>query len=139
MVAGMDRYFQIVKCFRDEDLRADRQPEFTQIDCEMSFVTRDEVLSTFEGLTKYLFKTLKDIDLPDFPLMSYDDAILRYGSDKPDVRFDMEFVELNDVAQGKGFSVFDNAELVVGICAAGQAGEYSNLSLIHISEPTRPY
>ena len=115
MVAGMDRYFQIVKCFRDEDLRADRQPEFTQIDCEMSFVTRDEVLATFEGLTKYLFKTLKDIDLPDFPLMSYDDAILKYGSDKPDVRFDMQFVELNDVAQGKG------------------------LSLIHISEPTRPY
>jgi len=134
MVAGMDRYFQIVKCFRDEDLRADRQPEFTQIDCEMSFVTRDEVLATFEGLTKYLFKTLKGIDLPDFPLMSYDDAILRYGSDKPDVRFDMEFVELNDVAQGKGFSVFDNAELVVGICAAGQAVEYSNKDIKKLTE-----
>ena len=134
MVAGMDRYFQIVKCFRDEDLRADRQPEFTQIDCEMSFVTRDEVLATFEGLTKYLFKTLKGIDLPDFPLMSYDDAILRYGSDKPDVRFDMEFVELNDVAQGKGFSVFDNAELVVGICTAGQAGAYSNKDIKKLTE-----
>ena len=134
MVAGMDRYFQIVKCFRDEDLRADRQPEFTQIDCEMSFVTRDEVLATFEGLTKYLFKTLKDIDLPDFPLMSYDDAILKYGSDKPDVRFDMQFVELNDVAQGKGFSVFDNAELVVGICATGQASEYSNKDIKKLTD-----
>jgi aspartyl-tRNA synthetase len=134
MVAGMDRYFQIVKCFRDEDLRADRQPEFTQIDCEMSFVTRDEVLATFEGLTKYLFKTLKDIDLPDFPLMSYDDAILKYGSDKPDVRFDMQFVELNDVAQNKGFSVFDSAELVVGICATGQASEYSNKDIKKLTE-----
>ena len=134
MVAGMDRYFQIVKCFRDEDLRADRQPEFTQIDCEMSFVTRDEVLATFEGLTKSLFKTLKNIDLPDFPLMSYDDAILKYGSDKPDVRFDMQFVELNDVAQGKGFSVFDNAELVVGICATGQASEYSNKDIKKLTE-----
>lgn len=126
MVAGMDRYFQIVKCFRDEDLRADRQPEFTQIDCEMSFVTRDDVLATFEGLTKHLFKELKGIDLPDFPLMSYDDAISMYGSDKPDTRFDMHFVELNDLAQGHGFGVFDNAELVVGICAKGQASQYSN-------------
>lgn len=134
MVAGMDRYFQIVKCFRDEDLRADRQPEFTQIDCEMSFVTRDEVLATFEGLTKYLFKTLKNIDLPDFPLMSYDDAIRLYGSDKPDTRFDMHFHELNDLAQGKGFSVFDSAELVVGICAKGQAGEYSNKDIKKLTE-----
>ena len=134
MVAGMDRYFQIVKCFRDEDLRADRQPEFTQIDCEMSFVTRDEVLATFEGLTKYLFKTLKNIDLPDFPLMSYDDAMRLYGSDKPDVRFDMQFVELNELAQNKGFSVFDNAELVVGICAKGQASAFSNKDIKDLTE-----
>jgi len=134
MIAGMDKYFQIVKCFRDEDLRADRQPEFTQIDCEMSFVTRDDVLSTFEGLTKHLFKTLRDIDLPAFPLMSYDDAIRDYGSDKPDTRFDMKFVELNDIAQGRGFGVFDNAELVVGICASGQASEYSNKDIKKLTE-----
>lgn len=134
MVAGMDKYFQIVKCFRDEDLRADRQPEFTQIDCEMSFVTRDDVLTTFEGLTKYLFKTLKGIELPDFPIMSYDDAINIYGSDKPDTRFDMHFVELNDLAQGKGFSVFDAAELVVGICAKGQASQYSNKDIKILTE-----
>jgi len=134
MIAGMDKYFQIVKCFRDEDLRADRQPEFTQIDCEMSFVTRDEVLDTFEGLTKSLFKSLKDVDLPDFPRMSYDDAMKLYGSDKPDVRFDMKFVELNDLAQGKGFSVFDGAELVVGICAEGQASEYSNKDIKKLTE-----
>lgn len=134
MIAGMDKYFQIVKCFRDEDLRADRQPEFTQIDCEMSFVTRDDVLATFEGLTKHLFKSLKQIDLPDFPLMSYDEAILKYGSDKPDTRFDMKFVELNDVAQGQGFGVFDNAELVVGICAKGQSGEYSNKDIKKLTE-----
>ena len=134
MIGGMDKYFQIVKCFRDEDLRADRQPEFTQIDCEMSFVTRDEVLATFEGLTKYLFKTLNDVDLPDFPLMSYDDALRLYGSDKPDVRFGMKFVELNDVSQGKGFSVFDNAALVVGICATGQASEYSNKDIKKLTE-----
>ncbi len=134
MIGGMDKYFQIVKCFRDEDLRADRQPEFTQIDCEMSFVTRDEVLATFEGLTKYLFKTLNGIDLPDFPLMSYDDAVKIYGSDKPDTRFEMHFVELNDVAQGKGFGVFDNAELIVGICAKGQASEYSNKDIKKLTE-----
>ena len=121
MVAGLDKYFQIVKCFRDEDLRADRQPEFTQIDCEMAFVTRDQVLEAFEGLTKYLFKTVLDTELPDFPRMSYDEAIQRFGSDKPDMRFGMEFCELNDVVQGKGFVVFDSAELVVGICAEGQA------------------
>ncbi|MCL4113870.1 UNVERIFIED_CONTAM: hypothetical protein GTU68_028207 [Idotea baltica] len=126
MIAGMDKYFQIVKCFRDEDLRADRQPEFTQIDCEMSFVTRDDILATFEGLTKSLFQEVKGIDLPDFPLMSYDDAISKYGSDKPDTRFDMQFVELNDVAQGHGFGVFDSAELVVGLCADGQADQFSN-------------
>lgn len=121
MVAGMDKYFQIVKCFRDEDLRADRQPEFTQIDCEMSFVNQEDVLQTFEGLVRYLFKTLKNIDLPDFPRMTYADAMRYYGSDKPDTRFDMKFVELNDVTKGFGFSVFDNAELVVGICVKGAA------------------
>jgi aspartyl-tRNA synthetase len=122
MVAGYDRYFQIVKCFRDEDLRADRQPEFTQIDCEMAFVTQEDVLNTFEGLTRHLFKTTLGVELPDFPRMDYDDAIRLYGSDKPDLRFGMEFAELNDLAQNKGFVVFDSAELVVGICAEGQAG-----------------
>jgi aspartyl-tRNA synthetase len=121
MVAGMDKYFQIVKCFRDEDLRADRQPEFTQIDCEMSFVSQEDVLQTFEGLTKYLFKTLKNIDLPDLPRMTYADAMRYYGSDKPDTRFDMKFVELNDVTKGFGFPVFDSAELVVGICVKAAA------------------
>ncbi len=122
MVAGFDKYFQLVKCFRDEDLRADRQPEFTQIDCEMSFVTQEEVLQTFEGLTKYLFKETKGVELPDFERMYYDDAIKNYGIDKPDLRFGMTIQELNEVAQGKGFVVFDKAELVVGIVAEGQAG-----------------
>jgi len=121
MVSGFDRYFQIVKCFRDEDLRADRQPEFTQIDCEMSFVERDDVLTMFEGMTKHLFKTIKGVALPDFPKMEYAEAIEKYGSDKPDVRFGMEFVELNDVAQHKDFNVFNSAELVVGICVQGCA------------------
>jgi len=121
MVSGFDRYFQIVKCFRDEDLRADRQPEFTQIDCEMSFVERDDVLDTFEGMTKHLFKTLRGVELPDFPKMEYAEAMSKYGSDKPDVRFGMEFVELNEVAQHKDFNVFNSAELVVGICAKGCA------------------
>ncbi|MEO0733342.1 MAG: aspartate--tRNA ligase, partial [Bacteroidota bacterium] len=121
MVAGYDRYFQIVKCFRDEDLRADRQPEFTQIDCEMAFVTQEEVLNTFEGLTRHLFQELKGIDLGEFPRMQYRDAIRQYGSDKPDLRFGMELVELNDVAQNKGFKVFDSAELVVGIRVPGKA------------------
>jgi len=134
MIAGMDKYFQLVKCFRDEDLRADRQPEFTQIDCEMSFVTRDEVLSTFEGLTKSLFKSLKDVDLPDFPKMSYDDALRLYGSDKPDTRFDMLFGELNELAKGHGFGVFDNAELVVGINASGQADQFSNKDIKQLTE-----
>ncbi|MCB0635526.1 MAG: aspartate--tRNA ligase [Lewinella sp.] len=133
MVAGYDRYFQIVKCFRDEDLRADRQPEFTQIDCEMAFVTRDEVLATFEGLTKHLFKHTLNIDLPDFPHMSYDEALRRYGIDKPDVRFGMELTDLNAVAQGKGFSIFDSAELVVGIRAEGQA-EYTRKQLDELTE-----
>jgi aspartyl-tRNA synthetase len=134
MVAGMDRYFQIVKCFRDEDLRADRQPEFTQIDCEMSFVTRDDILETFEGLTKHLFKTTLNVDLPDFPRMSYDEAMERYGSDKPDLRFDMEFVLLNEHTKGHGFSVFDDAELVVGICVKGKAGSYSNKDIKKLTE-----
>ena len=134
MVAGYDRYFQIVKCFRDEDLRADRQPEFTQIDCEMAFVTREDVLNTFEGLTKHHFKTTLGIDLPKFPHMSYDEAMRRFGSDKPDLRFGMEFVELNDIVKGKGFSVFDEAELVVGICAKGQADQYSNKDIKNLTE-----
>jgi len=134
MVAGMDKYFQIVKCFRDEDLRADRQPEFTQIDCEMSFVTQEDILNTFEGLTKHLFQATIGVTLPDFPRMSYDEALMKYGSDKPDLRFGMEFVELNDVAKGKGFGVFDNAELIVGICAKGQAGEYSNKQIKELTE-----
>ncbi|MDQ3015756.1 MAG: aspartate--tRNA ligase [Bacteroidota bacterium] len=134
MVAGMDRYFQIVKCFRDEDLRADRQPEFTQIDCEMAFVTREDVLNTFEGLTQQLFSTLLNIELGEFPRMSYDEAQSRYGSDKPDIRFGMEFVEFNDLAKNKGFSVFDEAELIVGIVVPGQAETYSNKMLNDLTE-----
>jgi len=121
MVSGFDRYFQIVKCFRDEDLRADRQPEFTQIDCEMAFVEQEDILRTFEGLTRHLFKEVKGIDLPEIPRMAYADAMRLYGSDKPDIRFAMEFVELNGVLQGAGFPVFDQAELVVGIKATGCA------------------
>ncbi|QEM13350.1 aspartate--tRNA ligase [Mucilaginibacter rubeus] len=121
MVSGFDRYFQIVKCFRDEDLRADRQPEFTQIDCELSFVSQEDILNIFEGLTRHLFKTVKGIDLGEVPRMLYSDAMRLYGSDKPDVRFGMEFVELSDIVKGKGFSIFDNAELVVGINAKGCA------------------
>ena len=133
MVAGYDRYFQIVKCFRDEDLRADRQPEFTQIDCEMAFVTQDEVLATFEGLTKHLFQHTIGVELPDFPHMTYDEAMTRYGSDKPDLRFDMPLTDLNEVAQNKGFKVFDSAELVVGICAKGQA-EWTRKQLDKITD-----
>jgi len=117
MVSGFDRYFQIVKCFRDEDLRADRQPEFTQIDCEMSFVEQEDILEMFEGLTKHLFKKIKNIDLPDFPRMTYAEAMKLYGSDKPDIRFDMKFVEIKDLTKGKDFSVFDNSEYVGAICA----------------------
>lgn len=117
MVSGYDRYFQIVKCFRDEDLRADRQPEFTQIDCEMAFVEQEDILNTFEGLVKHLFKKVKNVDLGDIPRMTYADAMRLYGSDKPDLRFDMTFVELNKVVKGVGFPVFDQAELVVGILA----------------------
>lgn len=119
MVAGYDRYYQLVRCFRDEDLRADRQPEFTQIDCEMAFVEQDDILNTFEGLIRYLFKTVKGIDIPELPRMEYADAMKYYGSDKPDLRFGMKFVELNDVTKNKGFKIFDDAELVVGINAEG--------------------
>ncbi|MCQ2260667.1 MAG: aspartate--tRNA ligase [Bacteroidales bacterium] len=128
MVAGMDRYFQIVRCFRDEDLRADRQPEFTQIDCEMSFVEQEDVLNMFEGLAKHLFKEMKGLEFGDFPRMTWHDAMRLYGSDKPDIRFGMQFVELNDVVKGHGFGLFDNAELVVGINAEGCA-EYTRKQL----------
>lgn len=133
MVAGFDRYYQIVKCFRDEDLRADRQPEFTQIDCEMSFVEQNDILNTFEGLVRHLFKQVLDVELPAVPHMTYDEAMRRYGSDKPDTRFAMEFVELNDVVKNQGFGVFDNAELVVGICAKG-AAEYTRKQLDELTE-----
>lgn len=115
MVGGMDKYFQIVKCFRDEDLRADRQPEFTQIDCEMAFVTQEDILHTFEGLTRHLLKEIRGVEIDAFPRMTYDEAMQRYGNDKPDIRFGMEFGELNPVAQHKEFNVFNQAELVVGI------------------------
>lgn len=122
MVSGFDRYFQIAKCFRDEDLRADRQPEFTQIDCEMSFVEQEDVLQTFEGLVKHLFKFVKNIDFTDaFPRMTWHDAMKYYGSDKPDIRFDMKFVELKEEVSGHNFIVFDSAEYVGGICAEGCA------------------
>lgn len=121
MVSGFDRYFQIVKCFRDEDLRADRQPEFTQIDCEMSYVNQEDVLNMFEGLTKHLFKVVKGIDIPDFPRMTYAHAMKYYGSDKPDTRFGMEFVEIKDLTEGKDFVVFDSSEYVGAICAKGAA------------------
>ena len=119
MVGGMDKYFQIVKCFRDEDLRADRQPEFTQIDCEMTFVEQEDILNTFEGLTRHLIKEINGVELSEFPRMTFDEAMKRYGNDKPDIRFGMEFGELNDVAQHKDFKVFNAAELIVGIAIPG--------------------
>lgn len=121
MVGGMDKYFQIVKCFRDEDLRADRQPEFTQIDCEMAFVEQEDILNVFEGLTRHLLKEIKGIEIGEFPRMTYDDAMQKYGNDKPDIRFGMEFGELNSVAQHKDFAIFNDAELVVGIAVPGGA------------------
>jgi len=133
MVSGFDRYFQIVKCFRDEDLRADRQPEFTQIDCEMAFITQEDILNIFEGLTRHLFKAVKGIDIGTVPRMQYADAMRLYGSDKPDIRFGMEFVELNDVVKGKGFGVFDNAELIIGINAKGCA-EYTRKQIDELTE-----
>ena len=134
MVAGMDRYFQIVKCFRDEDLRADRQPEFTQIDCEMSFVEQDDIITLFEGMAKHLFKTIRGIELTEpFIRMPWADAMKYYGSDKPDLRFDMKFVELMDVLKGHGFSVFDNAAYIGGICAKG-AASYTRKQLDALTE-----
>ncbi|MEO6150946.1 MAG: aspartate--tRNA ligase [Mucilaginibacter sp.] len=133
MVSGFDRYFQIVKCFRDEDLRADRQPEFTQIDCELSFVSQEDILNIFEGLTRHLFNTVKGIELGDFPRMQYADAMRLYGSDKPDIRFGMPFVEMNDIVAGKNFGIFDNAELVVGINAKGCA-EYTRKQIDELTE-----
>ena len=121
MVGGMDKYFQIVKCFRDEDLRADRQPEFTQIDCEMAFVEQEDILNTFEGLTRHLLKEIKGVEVDEFPRMLYDDAMCLYGNDKPDIRFGMKFGELNAVAQHRNFNVFNSAELVVGIAVPGGA------------------
>ena len=119
MVAGMDKYFQIVKCFRDEDLRADRQPEFTQIDCEMAFVNQQDILNTFEDLVKHLFQKVKNIKLDKFPVMTYDDAVQKYGTDKPDLRYNMKFIELNDVAKNRDFNVFNNSELIVGFLIEG--------------------
>ena len=138
MVAGLDKYFQIVKCFRDEDLRADRQPEFTQIDCEMAFVTQEDILNTFEGLTRHLFNTVLNIELGDFPRMSYDEAMQRYGSDKPDLRFGMEFIYLksggaSDLVSGKGFPVFESAETVAGVVAEGAAG-YSRKQIDELTD-----
>ncbi|HEY9115653.1 MAG TPA: aspartate--tRNA ligase, partial [Bacteroidales bacterium] len=133
MVAGFDRYYQLVKCFRDEDLRADRQPEFTQIDCEMAFVEQSDILSTFEGLVRYLFKEVKGIDIAELPHMTFAEAMKKYGSDKPDLRFGMEFVEINDLAKGKGFSIFDEAELVVGFNAEGCAN-YTRKQLDQLTE-----
>ncbi len=133
MVSGFDRYYQIVKCFRDEDLRADRQPEFTQIDCEMSFITQEDILNTFEGLIRHLFKNVKGIDLPEVPRMKYDEAMQLYGSDKPDTRFEMKFVEITELTKGKNFQVFESAELVVGINAKG-CSEYSRKQIDELTD-----
>ncbi|MBE0646412.1 MAG: aspartate--tRNA ligase [Bacteroidales bacterium] len=136
MVAGYDRYYQIVRCFRDEDLRADRQPEFTQIDCEMSFVDQEDVLNTFEGLARHLFQSVLGIEVTNFPRMSYEEAMKLYGSDKPDIRFGMTFVELNPLMKNKGFPLFDSAELVVGINAEGCA-EYTRKQLDELTDFVR--
>ena len=133
MVSGFDRYYQIVKCFRDEDLRADRQPEFTQIDCEMSFVEQEDILQTFEGLIKHLFKTVKVLDIAEIPRMSYADAMNYYGNDKPDTRFEMKLINFNSVTKGKAFKVFDDAETVIAICAKG-ASEYTRKQLDELTE-----
>ncbi|MFP9097691.1 aspartate--tRNA ligase [Flavobacterium sp. RHBU_24] len=133
MVGGMDKYFQIVKCFRDEDLRADRQPEFTQIDCEMSFVEQEDIIQMFEGLASHLLKELKGVDAGKFPRMTYDQAMKKYGNDKPDIRFGMEFGELNAVAQHKDFGVFNNSELVVGIAVPG-ASTYTRKQIDELIE-----
>jgi aspartyl-tRNA synthetase len=134
MVSGFDRYYQIVKCFRDEDLRADRQPEFTQIDCEMAFVEQNDVLDMFEGLIRHLFKTVRGVELDaTFPRMTYAEAMERYGSDKPDIRFGMEFVNLTNEAQGKQFVVFDSSEVVLGICVPG-CSEYTRKQLDELTD-----
>ena len=133
MVSGFDRYFQIVKCFRDEDLRADRQPEFTQIDCEMAFVNQEDILNTFEGLVKHLFQSVKGVDLGHVPHLTYADAMKFYGNDKPELRFDMKFVDLTALAKGAGFVVIDQAEIALGICAKG-AGEYTRKQLDELTE-----
>lgn len=133
MVGGMDRYFQIVKCFRDEDLRADRQPEFTQIDCEMAFVEQEDIMNVFEGMTKTLLKDITGQDFQDFPRMTFADAMQKYGNDKPDIRFGMEFVELNDLVKGKDFKIFDESELVVGINVEGCA-EYTRKQIDELIE-----
>jgi aspartyl-tRNA synthetase len=134
MVSGFDRYYQIVKCFRDEDLRADRQPEFTQIDCEMAFVEQDDILNTFEGLIKHLFKTVRGVDFTEaFPRMQYSEAMERYGSDKPDIRFGMELIDLSDLAIGKGFVVFDSAEAVIAINAEN-CGEFTRKQIDELTE-----
>ena len=136
MVSGFDRYYQIVKCFRDEDLRADRQPEFTQIDCEMSFVDRDQVLETFEGLTRHLFKQVLNLELGAFPVMDYQEAMDKYGSDKPDIRFNMHIKDITNLAQGKGFNVFDQSEVVLGIVVPG-AAEYSRKQIDALTDWVR--
>ena len=133
MVSGFDRYFQIVKCFRDEDLRADRQPEFTQIDCEMAFIEQEDILNVFEGLIRQLFKNVKGVDLAEVPRMQYADAMRLYGSDKPDTRFDMQFVELNAIVKGFDFPVFDSAELVIGIKAKACA-EYTRKQIDELTD-----
>ena len=133
MVAGMDKYYQIVRCFRDEDLRADRQPEFTQIDCEMAFVEQEDILNMFEGLTRHLLKEVKNVEVSDFPRMTYDEAMKMYGSDKPDIRFGMKFIEMNDVCQQNDFVVFDSAELVVGINVKG-GGSFTRKELDTITD-----
>ncbi len=133
MVAGMDKYFQIVRCFRDEDLRADRQPEFTQIDCEMAFVKQEDILHTFEGLVKSLYKTCLNVDLPDFPRMSYDEAMESYGSDKPDLRFDMKFVELSQL-KGQGFTLIDSAPAVYGFVVKGRESAFSNKDINDLTD-----
>ena len=133
MVAGMDKYYQIVKCFRDEDLRADRQPEFTQIDCEMSFIEQEDIINMFERLTKHIFKKVKNIDLNTFPKITYDEAMKLYGTDKPDIRFGMKFIELNTLCQGKGFKVFDDAEIIIAINAKSCAS-YTRKQLDRLTE-----
>lgn len=133
MVSGFDRYYQIVKCFRDEDLRADRQPEFTQIDCEMAFVTQEDILDLFEGLIRHLFKTVKHVELKSLPRMTYDEAMRTYGSDKPDTRFEMKFTEITSETKGKNFPVFESAELVVGICAKG-CSDWSRKQIDELTE-----